>query len=183
MPDTRDGLLSTPQREGSNMVRALSALAALLLVAASTASSSHLAEALTAVNARPAPLASTHDTTRPWLMQGIASKMSSAGVGTLPARGSVTPLQPRAASAAPLQREVMGFATAGNLADAKLGFQAWNLSLLSSVVFYGLTVNEADGSLVQSDTGATVWNSATASAFISAAHSAGVPVLPGVVNH
>src|SRR5215831_8671385 len=129
---------------------------------------------------RPAPASGGHDTTRPWIMRQVADEVANAHVGGLRPRTAVAPILPRAASptaATPaLKREVMGFARADMLGDSSVGFSTWNFSLLTDVAYFGVRVNP-DGTLVTTDTGWSVWQSATASSFISAAHAAGVRVL------
>jgi hypothetical protein len=130
---------------------------------------------------RPAPPPGGHDTTQPWIMRQVADQVASARVTGLEPRTAVVPLRPRTASpetaASPaLKREVMGFAAASSLGDPSVGFTSWNFSLLTDVAYFGINVN-ADGTLVTNDTGWNVWQSATASSFISAAHAAGVRVL------
>lgn len=131
-------------------------------------------------DSRPVPAAGGHDATRPWLTQQIASRLASAPGGGLRPRGAVRQIRPRTAvlAVSPAQRrDVLGFASAGSLGDPAVGFSTWNFSLLTSVAFFGLRVNAGDGSLVQNDTGWSVWHSSTASDFVNAAHAAGVRVL------
>jgi hypothetical protein len=125
--------------------------------------------------AKPPP--GGHDVTRPPEMAQAAAEVAAAKVRTpLRARTSVIPLRPRAATATPLlDREVYGYARADSLADPTVGYTTWNFSLLTDVAYFGLTVN-ADGSL-QNDSALQVWQSATASGLVNAAHAAGVRVL------
>src|SRR5215472_4147435 len=132
---------------------------------------------------KPVAPAGGHDVTRPWVMSQVSSEVSTAKVGGLQPRGGVAPLQ-RAAPGAPsapaatsiLKREVLGFARADNLGDTTVGYTTWNFSLLSDVAYFGIHVNP-DGTLVQTDSGWSVWQSSTASNFISTAHASGVRVL------
>src|SRR5215467_4210247 len=123
---------------------------------------------------RPAPPPGHHDTTQPWVMRQVADQVAAAHVTGLRPRTTVVPLRPRTASpttaaASPaLRREVMGFARADSLGDPSVGFVTWNFSLLTEVAYFGIHVN-ADGTLVMNDTGWNVWQSSTASSFISAA--------------
>ncbi len=114
-------------------------------------------------------------------MKQSADRMATAKVGSLRPRGPVTGLIPRSmmpsAGASTLNREVFGFASANVLGDPTIGYRSWNLSLLSTVAYFGLTVNGQDGTLVQTNTGWTVWHSSTASDFINAAHASGVKVV------
>ena len=91
---------------------------------------------------------------------------------------------PLARVSTPLQREVMGFVNASNLGDSTVGYPSWNLSLLSTVIFFGLQVNSGDGNLVSSNnTGWTVFHSSTMTSFVSAAHRNGVKVLVSINLH
>jgi hypothetical protein len=82
-----------------------------------------------------------------------------------------------------LQREVFGFVNAGNLGNPTVGFPSWNLSLLSTVAYFGLHVNSGDGNIVTSDTGWAVYHSSTMSSFVSAAHAWGVRVIVSLNLH
>src|SRR5712691_1953550 len=52
-----------------------------------------------------------------------------------------TMLQAVAGPGAP-QREVFGFALASSLSDPTVGYPSWNFSLLSTVAYFGLHVND-----------------------------------------
>jgi spore germination protein YaaH len=108
-----------------------------------------------------------------------AARPAPHGVSVAPP-GRATPL---AASNSGLVREVFGFVNAGNLGDATVGYSTWNFSLLTTVAYFGLQVNSGDGSLVQTDTGWSVYHSAIMSSFINVAHAAGVRVLVSVNLH
>jgi spore germination protein YaaH len=82
-----------------------------------------------------------------------------------------------------LRREVFGFVNAGNLGNATVGYASWDLTLLNTVAYFGLQVNSGDGSLVQTDTGWSVFHSSTMSSFVTAAHRAGVRVLVSINLH
>jgi hypothetical protein len=87
-----------------------------------------------------------------------------------PAHGSLAPrvLQPRVTSNSQLVREVFGFAPYW-----ALGQNAnWNYSLLSTVAYFGLTVN-GDGTFNTTDQGWTGWNSQSLVDTFSRAHQAG----------
>jgi spore germination protein YaaH len=77
------------------------------------------------------------------------------------------------------QREIFGFALASSLADPTVGYPSWNFSLLTTVAFFGLHVND-DGTLA-SDQGWTEWNSADLTNLVSTAHSSGAKVVLTVV--
>ncbi|MEO6798001.1 MAG: glycosyl hydrolase family 18 protein [Candidatus Dormibacter sp.] len=70
-----------------------------------------------------------------------------------------------------LQREVFGFAPSWTIGGST-GEISWNYSLLSTVAYFGLTIN-ADGSINQSDQGWTGWNSNELADLINRAHGAG----------
>lgn len=146
-----------------------------------------------AAAASPAPVPAAHDQTRPWVMKQTADAMAATDPGPLAPRGPVAPLRPRAAPALPglaqpatagsppLSREVFAFANAGDLGNAGVGYRTWTFSLLSTVAYFGLHINAADGSIVTGDTGWNVWHSQTASDFINAAHAAGTKVVLGII--
>ena len=68
-----------------------------------------------------------------------------------------------------LQREVFGFALASSLADPTVGYPSWDFSLISTVAFFGLHIND-DGTIA-SDSGLTVWNSSDLTNLLTAAHA------------
>jgi hypothetical protein len=77
------------------------------------------------------------------------------------------------------QREVFGFALASSLADPTYGYPSWDFSLLSTVAFFGLHVQD-DGSFA-ADSGAAVWNSSQLSGLLTIAHSHGVKVVLTII--
>jgi spore germination protein YaaH len=87
-----------------------------------------------------------------------------------PARGSMTPraLQPRASTNSQLFREVFGFAPYWALSQNA----NWNYSLLSTVAYFGLTVN-GDGNFNTTDQGWTGWTSQNLTDTVNRAHQAG----------
>jgi spore germination protein YaaH len=84
-----------------------------------------------------------------------------------------------AAGSPSLKREVFGFALASTLSDPTVGYPTWNFSLLSTVAFFGLHVQD-DGTFA-SDSGRSVWNSSQVGGLLSAAHSHGARVLLTIV--
>src|SRR5450759_1421265 len=78
-----------------------------------------------------------------------------------------------------LQREVFGFALASTLSDPTVGYPSWDFSLVSTVAFFGLHVND-DGTLA-SDSGMTVWNSSQLTGLLGAARSHGTKVVVTVI--
>src|SRR5438093_206516 len=89
-------------------------------------------------------------------------------------RSQNTMPQAIAAPGAP-QREVFGFALASSLSDPTVGYPSWDFSLLSTVAFFGLHVNN-DGTFAN-DAGMKVWNSAQLTNLIPIANSNGTKVV------
>ena len=92
-------------------------------------------------------------------------------------------LHPRATIAGSLasgaHREVFGFALASSLSDPTVGYPSWDFSLLSTVAFFGLHVQD-DGTFA-SDPGSTVWGSSQIPSLISVAHAHGTRVVLTVI--
>ena len=110
------------------------------------------------------------------------SWLGSASAATLqasqPAARAASAALPLA-TASPLQREVFGFALASSLSDPTIGYPTWDFSLLSTVAFFGLHVN--DNGTIANDSGLSVWNSSQLTAMVSAAHSKGSKVVLTVI--
>ncbi len=128
------------------------------------------------------------DSTAPPIMTE-AAKLAEA-----PATQAISTAQPAAPRASlatgvlaqrspSLQREVFGFVNAANLGNPSVGYPSWNLSLLSTVAYFGLHVNSGDGHLVAYDTGWAIFHSPTMSNFVSAAHAHGVRVIVSINLH
>ncbi len=104
--------------------------------------------------------------------------------GSMPVAASSAPGASRHAIASqatsPLRREVFGFALASSLADPTFGYPSWNFSLLSTVAFFGLHVND-DGTIAN-DQGLTEWNSSDLTNLLSAAHAKGARVVLTVIK-
>ena len=81
------------------------------------------------------------------------------------------------------RKEVLGFVNAGNLGSPTVGYQSWNLGLLTTVAFFALAVNSGDGAIVKSGTGWNVWTSQTLVNFVNAAHANGVKVIVSINLH
>jgi spore germination protein YaaH len=79
-----------------------------------------------------------------------------------------------------LQREVFGFALAGSLNDSTVGYPSWNFSLLSTVAFFGLHIND-DGTIA-ADSGWTVWTSDQLTNLVNAAHAHGAKVVVTIIE-
>jgi spore germination protein YaaH len=154
-------------------------IVAILLALVALASS---APASAARSPSPAP---SHDATHPTVMQQAAEQVAAAAVGP------VKPLAPSTASTSGSihstttastgpTREVFGFALASSLSDPTVGYPSWNFSLLSTVAFFGLHVND-DGTIAQ-DSGLTVWNSSQLTGLLTTAHSHGVKVVVTIIK-
>src|SRR5690242_6114948 len=89
-----------------------------------------------------------------------------------PAMAAVPPQMPTSSA---LQREVFGFALASSLSDPTLGYPTWDFSLVSTVAFFGLHVN--DNGTIASDSGLNVWNSSQLTGLLAAAHAHGTRVV------
>src|SRR5450759_111642 len=126
------------------------------------------------VAARTAPQIKP-ELTRPRIMQEAANLAAAPAPLSLYGSLQSAPAQhvALATSRSPLQREVFGFVNAGNLNDPNVGWTTWNLSLLSTVAFFGLQVNSGDGNLVTTNTGWAVYHSQAMVASVNAAHAAG----------
>src|SRR5438445_13548593 len=92
-------------------------------------------------------------------------------------------LHPRATIAGSLasgaHREVFGFALASSLSDPTVGYPSWDFSLLSTVAFFGLHVQD-DGTFA-ADSGLSVWNSSQLSTLLNTAHSHGTKVVVTII--
>ncbi len=111
-------------------------------------------------------------------MQEVAAQVATAKTGTLQ---PAVALQTQAAvggTGGPL-REIFGFGLASSLSDPTFGYPSWNFSLLSTVAFFGLHVND-DGTLA-TDSGWNVWNSSQLTGLVSTAHSNGTKVVVTVI--
>jgi spore germination protein YaaH len=112
------------------------------------------------------------------VLAGFQPAVAAAAAAGSP---SMTPLH-----AAPIQaassphREIFGFALASSLSDPTVGYPSWNFSLLSTVAFFGLHIND-DGTIA-SDSGLTVWNSSALTNLVTAAHASGAKVVVTVVE-
>jgi hypothetical protein len=116
------------------------------------------------------------------LLAGIPSAFPPAASAASVGSHSINQLAGSVAMAAGpgLRREVFGFANAGNLGSASVGYTTWNFSLLSTVAFFGLRVNGVDGALVPGDAAWNVYHSATMGGFVGAAHAAGARVIVSI---
>jgi spore germination protein YaaH len=83
------------------------------------------------------------------------------------------------AGASALKREVFGFALASSLSDPSVGYSTWNFSLLTTVAFFGLHVQD-DGTFA-ADSDKTVWDSSQLVGLMSSAHSHGTKVVVTII--
>jgi spore germination protein YaaH len=129
--------------------------------------------------AGPSPPAPSPDATHP-----VAIGQAGDAVAHAPAQGAQSMLAPSGTattqSSSSLQREVFGFALASSLNDPTVGYPSWDFSLLSTVAFFGLHIND-DGTIA-SDPGLTVWNSSQLTGLISAARATNTKVVLTIVK-
>jgi spore germination protein YaaH len=132
-------------------------------------------------SAAPAAVRSS-ELTRPRVMSDFAA-LSAAPSTAAPSDAPRSAVQPLTVINQRLRREVFGFVNSGNLGDSTVGYSSWNLSLLSTVAFFGLQVNSGDGNLVTYNTGWYVYHSSTMSNFVNAAHANGTRVIVSLDLH
>src|SRR6202521_1812894 len=126
-----------------------------------------------AAQPKPAP-----DSTHPVVMKSAADQVANANIGPLQPF-TPAPAQAAIGGAGGPQREIFGFALASSLADPTVGFPSWNFSLLTTVAFFGLHVQD-DGTFA-ADSGASVWNSSQLTGLISTAHSHATKVVLTII--
>jgi spore germination protein YaaH len=143
--------------------------------------------------APPTGARSDGDLSHPLVMQQTGNGDSTAGGTIQPLFGagglnSTAPVGPifdartMSLTARP-KREVFGFAFGNaSLADPTYGYPAWNMGLLSTVAYFGLSIN-SDGTIIQSGSGWTTWNSSQLTGLVSTAHANGVKVIVSVNLH
>ncbi|TMC54752.1 MAG: hypothetical protein E6J20_02115 [Chloroflexi bacterium] len=114
------------------------------------------------------------------LLVGAINVSASPGVDA--AKHSTTRTGPRgvAASTPTLKREVFGFALASSLSDPTVGYSTWNFSLLTTVAFFGLHVQD-DGTFA-ADSDRTVWDSSQVGGLVSTAHAHGTRVVLTIIQ-
>ena len=98
------------------------------------------------------------------------------------AAGSTQGLIAAAATTKP-QREVFGFVNASNLGNPSVGYQSWNMDLLTTVAYFDVTINSGDGQFVTNDTGWSVLVSSVFSNFVATAHAHGTRVIVSFNMH
>ena len=133
--------------------------------------------------APPAP-----DETRPHAMSEAADQQASAPVApaaSIPQTVSgatsadIAGAIPNAAPGT-LRREIFGFALASSLSDPSVGYPSWNFTLLSTVAFFGLHVN--DNGTIANDSGLTTWNSSALTDLVTQAHANNTKVVVTVIK-
>jgi len=139
--------------------------------------SSFLAEGVGAATPTIPP-APSYDTTHPRVMERAAQAVATAKLGTLQPFTAPPKLPAVGGAGGPL-REVFGFALASSLSDPSVGYPSWNFSMLSTVAFFGLHVQ--DNGTFAADSGAAVWNSSQLTGLLATAHSHGVRVVLTIV--
>ncbi len=118
------------------------------------------------------------DPTHPYVTQLEGAHVATASLGSV--QPLEAPLRPLAVGGGGgPQREIFGFALAGTMADATVGYPSWNFSLLSTVAFFGLHIQ--DNGTIAADSGRTVWNSSQLTGLLSTAHSSGTKVVLTVI--
>jgi spore germination protein YaaH len=135
------------------------------------------AEAATTPSPKPDP-------THPLVMQQVAASEATAKTASLKpfistAISGALPKQAAVGGSSGPLREIFGFALASSLGDATVGYPSWNFSLLSTVAFFGLHIND-DGTIAN-DSGWNVWNSSQLSGLLSAAHAYGTKVVLTII--
>jgi spore germination protein YaaH len=97
---------------------------------------------------------------------------------------SVSAVRPLVAASVHPQREVFGFVNAVNLTNPDVGYPSWNLSLLTTVAYFGLHVNSGDGQPVTiNDTAWAIYHSVPFLTFVNTAHANGVRVIVSINLH
>ncbi len=129
----------------------------------------------TVAAASPSP---SPDPAHPIVMQEAASQVATAPTTNLQPGAPAAP-QAAVGGAAGPQREVFGFALASSLSDPTVGDPTWDFSLLSTVAFFGLHVQN-DGTFA-SDSGATVWSSSELTNLVTTAHAHGTKVVLTII--
>ncbi len=154
----------------------LQLLAAVAIVTAIVA-----ATAVPAAAASPGVAPAAQDQARATpAMRALGDQVAAAPVvGLQPFRPASGLARPNGASPAHPRREVFGFADGANL-ETSNGIHSWNFSLLSTVAFFGLHVNAADGTFAQ-DGGWNHWNSADLTDLLNTAHGNGVSVVLTII--
>src|SRR5450759_769956 len=118
------------------------------------------------------------DPTHPVVMQQAATQVANTKEGPLAPFAAAAP-QAAVGGAGGPQREIFGFGLASSLADPTVGYPSWDFSLLTTVAFFGLHVQ--DNGTFASDAGANVWNSSQLTGLLSTAHAHGTKVVLTII--
>ena len=106
--------------------------------------------------------------------RGYSAIASTLGPQTSPVTTSSVP---------PLTREIFGFAFGNaSLSDPTYGYPGWSLNLLTTIAYFGLSI-DWDGTIIQSGSAWTTWNSSAATGLIAAAHANNDRVILSVNLH
>lgn len=124
------------------------------------------------------PSAHSRGEAHPFVMQWAAQEVAAADVASVKPF-TAAPRTAAVGTAGGPQREIFGFALASSLSDPTVGYPTWNFSLLTTVAFFGLHVND-DGTLAN-DSGLTVWNSSALTGLLTTAHASGTRVVVTVI--
>jgi spore germination protein YaaH len=130
-------------------------------------------EGASASGSSPSP-----DPTHPMVTQQAANEVATAKLGTLQPFKAPAPMAAVGGAGGP-QREVFGFALASSLSDPTIGYPSWNFSLLTTVAFFGLHIN--DNGSIAADSGWTVWNSSATSNLVGTAHASATKVVLTII--
>jgi spore germination protein YaaH len=118
------------------------------------------------------------DPTHPLVTQQAAGQVATAKLGSLQPFKAPAPMAAVGGAGGP-QREIFGFALASSLSDPTIGYPSWNFSLLTTVAFFGLHIN--DNGTIASDSGWTVWNSSATSGLLTKAHASATKVVLTII--
>ena len=104
----------------------------------------------------------------------LETRASTATSSTCPAPAPTSGPRPK--------REVFGFVQAGAFCSDR-GYQTYNYSALTTIAYFGLHVNAADGTIVTSstDTGWRVWQTPDVDSMVQVAHQSGVRAVLSVI--
>src|SRR5438552_6743114 len=136
-------------------------------------------------SAAPTAMLSRDLVTHPVVMQQTAAQVAedrgstqSPAASGAPTRALLTTAPTTVAQTRP-DREIFGFGLASSLGDRSIGYPSWDFSLLTTVAFFGLHVND-DGTLAN-DAGASVWNSSQLTGLLNTAHAHGTKVVVTII--
>lgn len=107
-------------------------------------------------------------------LKDLAHQGQSAPAAYAPIRATLghgTTAAPTASSIPPLTREIFGFAFGNaSLGDPTYGYPGWSFNLLTTIAYFGLSI-DWDGTIIQSGSGWTTWNSTALTGLIATAHA------------